>query len=296
LIFRETGHIRNGFYALGTSAVPVYLLDGIKPALFDAGFTCFGGLYRDAIQAVLGDRQPEYLFLTHSHFDHCGAGAQLKGAFPGMKAAASEKTGAVLKRPNAVKLIRRLNREVTEALDGIDKAKLVDIPFEPFAIDRVLEDGEVIELGGGLTCRVLHTPGHTWDYLSYYVPERKILIAPEAVGCANTTGYVVTESLVDFDAYFQSLRRLSRLDVEILCQGHTFVYLDGDVEDFFRRSTETALAFKALVERVWEEEGDLQKTVDRIKALEYDPVPNPKQPEPAYLLNLEARIKSIIRP
>ena len=37
----------------------------------------------------------------------------------------------------------------------------------------------------------------------------------------------------------------------------------------------------------------MQKTIARIKAIEYDPVKEPKQIEVAYLLNLEAKVKAI---
>jgi hypothetical protein len=54
--------------------------------------------------------------------------------------------------------------------------------------------------------------------------------------------------------------------------------------------------FLNLVEGALKEYGgDLQKVIARIKAVEYDPVPEPKQIEPAYLLNLEAKVKVIKR-
>jgi hypothetical protein len=42
-----------------------------------------------------------------------------------------------------------------------------------------------------------------------------------------------------------------------------------------------------------EEGGDMNKVIPRIKAIEYDPIQEPKQIEPAYLLNLEAKVKAI---
>ena len=42
-----------------------------------------------------------------------------------------------------------------------------------------------------------------------------------------------------------------------------------------------------------EEGGDMSKVIPRIKAIEYDPIQEPKQIEPAYLLNLEAKVKAI---
>jgi len=171
----------------------------------------------------------------------------------------------------------------------------VDEPFEPFEVDRVLEDGDRIELERGLSVQVLFTPGHTWDFLSYYIPERRILIASEAGGCAYASGYVPPECLTDFDVYMRSLTRLAALEVDVLCQGHRFVYLDEDVKSFLSRSAQTALDFKVMVGELWEtERGDLARIMARIKNTEYDPLPLPKQPETAYLVNLEARVKSLV--
>jgi hypothetical protein len=52
--------------------------------------------------------------------------------------------------------------------------------------------------------------------------------------------------------------------------------------------------FLNLVETALGEEcGDVQKVITRVKASEYDTVQGPKQIEPAYLLNLEAKVKVI---
>jgi hypothetical protein len=93
----------------------------------------------------------------------------------------------------------------------------------------------------------------------------------------------------------RSLSRLAALEVDVLCQGHRFVYLDEDVKSFLSRSAQTALDFKVMVGELWEtERGDLARIMARIKSTEYDPLPLPKQPETSYLVNLEARVKSLV--
>ena len=114
------------------------------------------------------------------------------------------------------------------------------------------------------------------------------------MGCADTTGYVVTEFLVDFEVYLKSLTRLAALDVEVLCQGHRLVYTGPEVADFFKRSLRTASEFKTqVVDLLTREGGDVRRVVELVKADEYDSRPEPKQPEPAYLINLEARVKHL---
>jgi len=65
---------------------------------------------------------------------------------------------------------------------------------------------------------------------------------------------------------------------------------------FLKRSLRSALEFKTMVEEYWlKEKGDLRRVVQKIKQTEYDPLPTPKQSEPAFVINLEARIKSVLK-
>jgi glyoxylase-like metal-dependent hydrolase (beta-lactamase superfamily II) len=280
---------------LGSRDVPIYLLRAERPVLFDAGIVKLGRIYEEAIRTILGKVSPAMLLLTHMHFDHCGTVSYLKTVFPNMKVGASKEAGEIIKRPNAIKLIQTLSENATEALAALDESKLLNEPFEPFDVDMVLEDGDVIELEDGLTVHVVSAPGHTGDFLSYYIPERKVLIASEAGGCAEYSGYIHTACLNDFGVYLSSLKRLASLEVDILCQGHRFVYSGEDAKTFLSRSMKTALDFKAMVQEFWENEHeDLPRVMARIRGIEFDPLPLPKQPEPAYLANLEARVKSIV--
>jgi len=208
--------------------------------------------------------------------------------------AASGRAAEIVRRPNARKLMADLNDSAADTVRKWKSELPLNESFRPFEVDRVLTDEDRLDLGSGLSVQVIATPGHTWDFLSYYIPERKILIASEAAGCADTAGYVVTEFLVDFEVYLKSLTRLAALDVDILCQGHRLVYTGSDVPDFFERSLRTASEFKTqVVDLLTREGGDIRRVVELVKADEYDSRPEPKQPEPAYRINLEARVKHL---
>ena len=295
MVFGGTGLVENGLYVCGIPWSPVYLLDADQPVLFEAGFTCTWRLSRQMISSIVGQRHPAMLFLTHVHWDHCGAAGYLRRAFPGMSIGASARAAEIIKRPNAVTLIAELNAQVTgkvAAIEGLDTSGLSREPFLPFDVDVVLQDGQVSMQGAGITVEVLATPGHTRDHLSYYIPERKILIATEASGCIDRAGQFITEFLVDYDAYLASLDRLASLPVEILCQGHHYVVSGAqEVKDFFALSRKEARAYAARVHELLDaEEGSVERVVARIKAEQYDTNPHVKQLEQAYLLNVQAQV------
>ncbi len=296
VIFSRTGKICDDFYVVGHPAIPVYLLDGPQPVIFDAGLTLLGDLYTTEVAKILGTRVPAFCFLTHAHFDHCGAVTVFKRRYPRMEVLASHKTGQILKRPNAIARIRHLNRAAETLVNQIGVTGTPGASFEAFDIDRFVQEGDRVEIAAGCQVEVIATPGHTRDCLSYRISGKNILLASEAAGQADRTGYIVTDCLADYAAYLSSLRRLKALAPDVLCPGHIFVYSAADACAYLER----ALAacgdfFDAVSACAAEEEGDVGRIMQRIRAHEYDANPGPKQPEAAYLLNLEARIKAVLK-
>jgi glyoxylase-like metal-dependent hydrolase (beta-lactamase superfamily II) len=296
MIIKNVGKIIDDLYMVGHPAMPVYLLDGPKPVIFDAGLAFLGRLYVEGIREIIRKRDLHYCFLSHSHFDHCGSVAMLKNAFPALKVVASENVKRVLERPNALALIGKLSRAAEQLSDSIGIKPEKFEPFEPFEVDITLKDMEIIELDHELTVQAFETPGHTRDSLSYFIPQKKVLLCSEAAGIPDATGYIVSEALVDYDQYYESLQRLSEVDCEVSCLGHRQALTGRDAREYFQKSMTDCRSFLNLVETALNEyDGDVQKVISRIKAIEYDPVPEPKQIELAYLLNMEAKVKVIKR-
>ena len=294
MLIKETGKICDGFYAVGSPTTPVYLLDGPEPVLFDGGFTALANIYEAGIKEILGNRKPVYLFLTHSHFDHIGAVSHFKDIWPELLIGGSAQCGKVLERPGAIQLIRDLNIEATADLKKMGVKSIHKKPFQVFDIDFIIKPEQKIGLSSNLTIEAYNTPGHTWDFMSYWIPEKKILIASEAVGCYESDGYIQPEFLIDFDVYLDSLKKLEKLGARILCAGHRAVFTDADAEEHIRSSLEAADNYLNMVEKfLIQENGDIERTVTRVKAVEWDERPLPKQPEHAYMLNTRQRVEKI---
>jgi len=297
VIFETTGHVANQLFVTGFAWSPSYLVTGRTPLLFEAGFSCMGRLYERDVRKVLTAHNPAYLFLTHVHYDHCGAASYLREAFPGLKICASQRSYEIIRRKNARDLMSSLSSYVVPLIadrSDVEKAMLITEPFRPFEIDIILNREETIRIDEGLSVQVFITPGHTRDMLSYYLPEKKILFATESAGCLAKNGRIVNEFLVDYESYMACLRRFSELDVEVFCQGHHYVFTGEDVKRFFASSLKAALTFRRHVEELLDkEDGCVEKVVEHIKREEWDPNPGLKQPERAYLLNLKSQISHL---
>lgn len=300
MIFRGTGAVFDGFFVVGNAQFPVYLMDGPQPVLFDGGVTAAGRLYEEGIRSTLHGREPGILFLTHAHWDHCGAVSHLKSVFPSLMIAASEKSAAILSKGKAQKYIIDLNQDAVNIIastPSVEPSHVLYNPFRPFMPDMVVRDGQSIRLQGGETVEVMATPGHTRDFMSYYLPEKKILVCSEASGCLNSDGSIFVHFLADYDDYLASLKRIAALPADVLCQGHRLVFVGRDeVSVFFARSINETEMFREKVYRLFEEEdGVIDRVIGRIKAEHYDVIKGAKQPEIPYLINLRAQVIHLAR-
>jgi len=296
MVISHTGRVADDFYVLGHAAQPIYLLDGPAPALFDSGYTAMALVFEEAVRTALAGRTPSYLFLTHSHFDHIGSAAHLKRVWPEMQIVSSAGVKRVLERPTAVAVIRDLNAAAAPRVRAmLADGKVNEAPFEPFAVDRVVGEGEEVQLTADLRVGALESPGHTRDMTSYWIPEKRILVASEAIGIEEAEGDITTDFLVGYDVFWNSLLRLSQIDADVLCQGHGLVFTGEDAKTRLARAKESTARFARRLEHLLAEEGgDLERVAARVKAAEYDrKTGDMKLPEPAYLLNLGAKIKAI---
>ena len=92
----------------------------------------------DKILAALGERKLDAIVLTHSHFDHTGAAAELREA-TGAPVIASAVDAPLIEEPRDEDLSTR----------GV-----------PCPVDRTVAHGDVVEVGN-MKWKVIATPGHT---------------------------------------------------------------------------------------------------------------------------------------
>ena len=160
---------------------PGFIIKGkTKNAMIEGGFNLLSPLYLSQIREILGDSDRlDYLFITHSHYDHLGAAAYLKRHIPGMKTAAHERVAPLLMKESVLAMMNRLS-EIQRGLFG-SIAGSEDLAIRPMEIDLSVKEGDEFDLGG-LHVRVHEVPGHTRDSLAYFIPEIGALFPGEAAG------------------------------------------------------------------------------------------------------------------
>ncbi len=93
-----------------------------------------------------------------------------------------------------------------------------DTAFQP---QQVLQDGDRLRLGQGVTLRVIHTPGHASNHLCYLLEEEKLLFTGDHLMQGSTV--VINPPDGDMAVYLASLEKLLDEDLDWLAPGHGFL-------------------------------------------------------------------------
>lgn len=208
---------------------------------------------RQLMELIDEGRHPTCILLTHHHGDHVGAAAATARRF-GIPVLASAPTAA--------------------RVGGVD---------------RVLEDGEVIELAGPMPMRLraLLTEGHADGHLCFVDEGSGAVFAGDMVAGGSTI--VIDPPEGDMGRYLASLRRMLELPAGTLYPAHGFPIPDGGA------LLETYLAHRearmdAIEAALSQEETALADIVERV----YSDTPAPLRPVAersalASLIELEKR-------
>ena len=199
----------------------VYLIDGGDHyALIDCGLADGASLDRiteNIVREGLDLSKLKTLILTHYHMDHAGGAAKIR-----------ERFGLEVWAPREAAEVLRTADEQAVALDVAKQAGMypADYRFEPVAVDRELDEGDVLRVGD-LELRTIATPGHCNGHVSYLMQgaERRYLFAGDAVFAG---GRVVWQNIHDCSVPLTvaSIRKLRDVEFDALLPGHAAVILD----------------------------------------------------------------------
>ena len=169
----------------------------------------------EAISAALLDagievRDLRRIIFTHQDLDHIGSGAAL------VRQSGARVLAHHADAPYVEGELRPI-KVTPEMLERRPQMREVLERLEPVGVDEHLDDGERLDLAGGI--RVIFTPGHTPGHLSLYLERPKVLVAGDALtaeeGHLNGPNPSMT---LDMRAAMQSIRRLADLQIyTIVC-------------------------------------------------------------------------------
>jgi len=206
---------------------------GIGPdgnVLIDSGYCSRRDLTLQLVDHALGGAPLHRIVNTHTHSDHVGGNAALKGR-------------------HGCRIVIPLHER--EAIEGWQEEKLhyatLGQRCDRFAADDYYDHGDTLEIGG-LEWQAIGSPGHDMDSLLLYQPEHRLLVSADALW-EQGFGIVFPEFFDEpgFAAQEATLAALEALAVDIVIPGHGRMF--RDFQPALARARQRLAYFRASPER-----------------------------------------------
>ena len=209
--------------------------DGRCAILFDSGFGFTGRRMAEKIREALGTRPLDYIFLSHSHYDHALGAAYIRDEYPEAKLVASEYAAKIFDKPTARELMRKLDFDLARR-EGVEDYE--EIP-SPLTVDIRVSDGDTV-VAGDMTFTVIALPGHTKCSIGYYLEKERLLLSPETLGLYSDEKKILPSPLVGYEMSRDSIRRARELEIENIVIPHIGL-LDRSETAFYLSAAEESL-------------------------------------------------------
>jgi len=204
-----------------------------KTVQYDCGMAyCHEQLIRNIKKELAAkDREKvDILLASHSHYDHIGALPYLLKEWPDMEVAASEKTRQVFASEGARKTMKRLGEA---ARDNFAPGSSEPVLVKGLRVDRVVREGDAINIGGGQRFVVLETKGHTDCSLTYVLEPDKIMFLSESTGIVRSPDFMHVQYLKSYRDTIESARKCKAYGAKRLIVPHYGILPEYFTNDFF---------------------------------------------------------------
>jgi len=262
--------------------------DGSTSILYDTGFAFTGSKVAENVRRELKGRELNYIFLTHSHYDHALGSVYVKKAFPNVKIIAGEYASKIFSKPSARAVMRDLDRRFAAA-SGIDEYEdLID----ELAVDITVNDGDKVRCKD-MTFDVISFPGHTKCSVGFYLGENKLLLGSETLGVYGGDKIVVPSYLVGYEMTLDSIAKAEKLDISSVLVPHYGIISGDTARNYIKNGRLSAVETAEMIMNVLNNGGTDEDAIEAFKNKFYKGYVQTIYPIDAMELNTSIMIKLI---
>lgn len=260
-----------------------------KAALIDCGMAYCAPELIANVKKVLEGRKLDFIFLTHSHYDHIGAIPYLREEWPDVEVLGAQYAMDVLLKNNALRTIKQLSIMAGKYYGGAGAVQYDDGLMK---VDRAVHEGDTFDLGGS-EIRVLETPGHTQCSLSFIVND-EVMFASETCGVISPEGRVYPTFINSYKRTIRSIEKCSRENPKVIISPHSGLVNESEVLTFWQKCRRAAEESRELVLRLLSKGYDEDRVFEMYRKAYQDEAAKEAQPEFAFEINSRAMIRTII--
>lgn len=210
--------------------------DGKTTIMYDSGFGFTGYAVADKIKSILGERKLDYIFLTHSHYDHAYGAAYALEYWPDAKVVAGEYATKIFAKPTAKAVMRDLDSKFAKTC-GVDA---YEDKIDNLRVDIPVAEGDSVK-AGDMEFTVINLPGHTKCSVGYYCKEEKLLLSCETIGVFNGKDDVVPSVLVGYNMALESIDKVLKLDIEKVLAPHYGILTEDETKIYLEKAKPTLI-------------------------------------------------------
>lgn len=262
--------------------------DGTTAILYDSGFGCTGARMADRICQELGNRPLDYIFLTHSHYDHALGSVEISKRYPGVQIVAGEYTQTIFNKASAKSVMQDLDSKVAfqwglDCRDDLTKELRVDIP---------VRDGDVLNCGD-MRFTVVALPGHTRCSIGFYLEKEALLLATETLGVYVGKDTYLPSYLVSYRTTMESFKKAIALEPKRILVPHYGILEDADAMRYLTESEKCSKRTAQWILTQLSQGSSHEEILQLLTQRDYLPQVAPVYPFDAFCMNTSIMIRLI---
>lgn len=257
--------------------------------LFDSGYGFSSKRSIEKIKSELENEKLDYIFLTHSHYDHAMGSAYLKRAFPETKIIGGEYCAHILQKPTAKLAMRKMDIAAAKAYGFEPEEDLSDL----LGVDIIVKDSQVLHFGEH-EIEAVSLPGHTKCCMGYYFKKEKMLVSCETLGIYVGEMSVLPGCLVGYRMTLDSIEKAKAMDIEEILIPHSGMLYKDKVYEYLAAAEKSTTECMKLIADAYKSGADEKEMVKAFKDRYYSEHVSRYYPEPALMANLKAQIPMFI--
>lgn len=294
--FLEPQRVHPQIEYLGRQEMCVYLLQGKEYMIIEGGMSYIvPSMLKQFRERDIDRSKITRLLLLHSHFDHCGIVPFFKRMLPQLKVLGSRRSQELYRKEKVVQFIRDRNRETLQLLKMEKEAAELNLDVDQIAVDEVVGEGDVIDLGDGVRVKIIEMPGHSSCSIAAYVEPLRALFPSDAGGIPGEDEEIFPSGNEDYLLYQKSLEKLQPLDLEILGAARNGVFVGKEAGEFIPRSIEAAERMRLEILQQFQGLENMEEKIIQLAKDRYERLKTKDIPWEVYIGLMRGVVKNILQ-